>query len=41
MRRLLNATTADTELAACDLVIEAIVENPEVKKQLYAGSNRS
>ncbi len=33
---LLNATTADAELAPCDLVIEAIVENPEVKKQLYA-----
>ena len=33
---LLNATTADAELAACDLVIEAIVENPEVKQQIYA-----
>ena len=30
---LLNATTTDAELAACDLVIEAIVENPEVKRQ--------
>ena len=35
-RRLLNAATVDAELAPCDLVIEAIVENPEVKKQLYA-----
>ncbi len=33
---LLNATTTDSELAQCDLVIEAIVENPEVKKQLFA-----
>jgi len=32
---LLNPATVDAELAACDLVIEAIVENPEVKKQLY------
>ena len=33
---LLNATTADVELAACDLVIEAVVENPDVKQQIYA-----
>lgn len=33
---LLNPATVDAELAGCDLVIEAIVENPEVKKQLYA-----
>ncbi len=33
---LVNGTTADVELAACDLVIEAIVENPEVKQQLFA-----
>lgn len=33
---LLNATTTDSELAASDLVIEAIVENPEVKKQLFS-----
>jgi 3-hydroxyacyl-CoA dehydrogenase/enoyl-CoA hydratase/carnithine racemase len=33
---LLNPATVDAELAPCDLVIEAIVENPEVKKQLYA-----
>jgi 3-hydroxyacyl-CoA dehydrogenase/enoyl-CoA hydratase/3-hydroxybutyryl-CoA epimerase/3-hydroxyacyl-CoA dehydrogenase/enoyl-CoA hydratase/3-hydroxybutyryl-CoA epimerase/enoyl-CoA isomerase len=33
---LLNQGTVDAELAPCDLVIEAIVENPEVKKQLYA-----
>ena len=29
---LLNAATVDAELAPADLVIEAIVENPEVKK---------
>jgi 3-hydroxyacyl-CoA dehydrogenase/enoyl-CoA hydratase/3-hydroxybutyryl-CoA epimerase/3-hydroxyacyl-CoA dehydrogenase/enoyl-CoA hydratase/3-hydroxybutyryl-CoA epimerase/enoyl-CoA isomerase len=33
---LLNAATVDAELAPADLVIEAIVENPEVKKQFYA-----
>ena len=33
---LINAATVDAELAPCDLVIEAIVENPEVKKQFYA-----
>ena len=33
---LLNATTTDAELAAADLVIEAVVESPEVKKQIYA-----
>jgi len=33
---LVNSATVDAELAPCDLVIEAIVENPEVKKQLYA-----
>ena len=33
---LLNATTMDAELAAADLVIEAVVESPEVKKQIYA-----
>jgi 3-hydroxyacyl-CoA dehydrogenase/enoyl-CoA hydratase/carnithine racemase len=33
---LVNPATVDAELAPCDLVIEAIVENPEVKKQLYA-----
>ncbi len=33
---LLNPATVDAELAPADLVIEAIVENPEVKKQLYA-----
>jgi 3-hydroxyacyl-CoA dehydrogenase/enoyl-CoA hydratase/carnithine racemase len=36
MASLLNAATIDEELAPCDLVIEAIVENPEIKKQLYA-----
>jgi 3-hydroxyacyl-CoA dehydrogenase/enoyl-CoA hydratase/3-hydroxybutyryl-CoA epimerase/3-hydroxyacyl-CoA dehydrogenase/enoyl-CoA hydratase/3-hydroxybutyryl-CoA epimerase/enoyl-CoA isomerase len=33
---LLNATSTDAELAACDLVIEAVVENPEVKRQVFA-----
>jgi 3-hydroxyacyl-CoA dehydrogenase/enoyl-CoA hydratase/carnithine racemase len=33
---LLNATTTDAEMAACDLVIEAVVENPEVKRQVFA-----
>ncbi len=33
---LLNATTTDAELAACDLVIEAVVENPDVKRQVFA-----
>ena len=33
---LINPATVDAEMAPCDLVIEAIVENPEVKKQLYA-----
>lgn len=33
---LLNPATADAEVASADLVIEAIVENPEVKRQLYA-----
>jgi 3-hydroxyacyl-CoA dehydrogenase/enoyl-CoA hydratase/3-hydroxybutyryl-CoA epimerase/3-hydroxyacyl-CoA dehydrogenase/enoyl-CoA hydratase/3-hydroxybutyryl-CoA epimerase/enoyl-CoA isomerase len=36
----LNATTADAELAAADLVIEAVVENPKVKKELYARIER-
>lgn len=33
---LLNATTSDAELAASDLVIEAVVENPDVKRQVYS-----
>ncbi|HEY2881703.1 MAG TPA: 3-hydroxyacyl-CoA dehydrogenase NAD-binding domain-containing protein, partial [Pirellulales bacterium] len=33
---LLNATTTDAEIAAADLVIEAVVENPEVKSQVFA-----
>lgn len=31
----LNATTADSEFAGCDVVIEAVVENPGVKRELY------
>ena len=33
---LVNGTTTDAELAACPLVIEAIVENAAIKKQVYA-----
>ncbi len=33
---LLHATAADAEIATSDLVIEAIVENPTIKAQLYA-----
>ena len=32
----LSGTTAYTDLGACDLVIEAIIENVEIKKQAYA-----
>jgi 3-hydroxyacyl-CoA dehydrogenase/enoyl-CoA hydratase/carnithine racemase len=32
---LLMGTTSDRDYAACDLVLEAVVENPEVKKTLY------
>lgn len=32
---LVNATTSDAEFAACDLVIEAVVENIDVKRQLF------
>lgn len=33
---LVNATTADSEFVGCDLVIEAIIEKPEAKQELYA-----
>lgn len=33
---LINATMSDAELAACDLIIEAVIENPEVKRSIYA-----
>ena len=33
---LLAMTHREEEIAACDLVIEAVVENPDVKRQLYA-----
>jgi hypothetical protein len=33
---LLNATTSDDELAAADVVIEAVVENASVKRQVFA-----
>lgn len=32
---LVNATTVDAEFAGCDLVIEAVVENIDVKRGLY------
>lgn len=32
----INATTLDAEIAACDLIIEAIIENEDVKKQVYS-----
>ncbi|HEV3342275.1 MAG TPA: 3-hydroxyacyl-CoA dehydrogenase NAD-binding domain-containing protein [Pirellulales bacterium] len=32
---LVNATTVDAEYKNCDLVIEAVVENPKVKGELY------
>ena len=33
---LLNATTSDVELAKADLIVEAVVENEQVKKLVYA-----
>ncbi|MCC7087379.1 MAG: enoyl-CoA hydratase/isomerase family protein [Pirellulales bacterium] len=33
---LLNATTTDAEVATCDLVVEAVVENAAVKQQVFA-----
>jgi len=32
-----NGTTSSAELASCDVVIEAVVENGDIKKQVYAG----
>ncbi|MCA9262563.1 MAG: enoyl-CoA hydratase/isomerase family protein [Planctomycetales bacterium] len=32
---LINATTADSEMAQCDLIIEAVVENAEIKRKVY------
>ena len=32
----MRATASDAELAASDLVLEAVVENADVKKQLFA-----
>lgn len=32
---LVNATTVDEEFAGCDLVIEAVIENRQVKQDLY------
>ncbi|MCH8046763.1 MAG: enoyl-CoA hydratase/isomerase family protein [Planctomycetes bacterium] len=36
MAPMLNATGAYEEFAGCDVVIEAIVENPQIKTQVYA-----
>jgi 3-hydroxyacyl-CoA dehydrogenase/enoyl-CoA hydratase/carnithine racemase len=33
---LLHTSSSDAELAACDLVIEAIVENADVKRKIFA-----
>jgi 3-hydroxyacyl-CoA dehydrogenase/enoyl-CoA hydratase/3-hydroxybutyryl-CoA epimerase/3-hydroxyacyl-CoA dehydrogenase/enoyl-CoA hydratase/3-hydroxybutyryl-CoA epimerase/enoyl-CoA isomerase len=33
---LVNATSLDDEFKSCDLVIEAVVENPQIKTELYA-----
>ena len=33
---LVNATVTDNEFGQCDLVIEAIIEKPEAKQELYA-----
>jgi 3-hydroxybutyryl-CoA dehydrogenase len=36
----LNGTTSLDDLADCDIVIEAIIENPEIKKETYAALDR-
>ena len=36
MAPLLNATDSDAELASADLIIEAVVENADVKRQIFA-----
>ena len=33
---LINATTSADEVAKCDLVIEAVIENADIKKKIYA-----
>lgn len=33
---LINATTVDAAFLGCDLIIEAVVENPDVKQKLFA-----
>ena len=35
--RLLEPTTEAARIAACDLVLESVVENPAVKHEVYAG----
>ena len=32
---LLHSSAADADVAGCDVVIEAVVENPDVKRQIY------
>ncbi len=33
---LINGTTSDSEISQCDVVIEAVVENIDVKKQIFS-----
>ncbi len=33
---LVNATSTEAEFSACDLIIEAVVENPSVKRELFS-----
>ena len=33
---MINGTTSDTEIARCDVVIEAVVENIDVKREIFA-----
>jgi 3-hydroxyacyl-CoA dehydrogenase/enoyl-CoA hydratase/3-hydroxybutyryl-CoA epimerase/3-hydroxyacyl-CoA dehydrogenase/enoyl-CoA hydratase/3-hydroxybutyryl-CoA epimerase/enoyl-CoA isomerase len=36
MAPLINGTTADSELTQADIIVEAIIEKPEAKQQLYS-----
>ena len=37
MAPLVNGTLSPAELGSCDVVIEAVIENAEIKQQVYAG----